>query len=82
MILKDLDNGDIFVHANSLSKNPTKYIVYGNPKFNRGHGSSTRMCRKMDGELISKSCRLEVYKVGESKHKIKIQEFFTPKINK
>lgn len=79
MTLKDLEPGDIFVHLKSKSKTPTRYIVSGQPFFNLGHGSPTRMCRKLCGEWVSKSCKLEVKKVGESAHKAKLIEKYCQK---
>ncbi len=76
--LKELNNGDIFIHAKSRAKNPTRYVVYGNPTFNRGHGSSTRNCLNPAREVISKSCRLEVIKKGTSLHADKIKQKFDP----
>lgn len=73
MTLKDLEPGDIFVHAKSRAKHPHRFVVLGNCTFNRGHGSSTRLCRNVsDRETQGKSCRLEVKKVGESIHKQKL----------
>jgi hypothetical protein len=70
MILKDLEPGDKFVHANSKDKTPKQFIVKGNCLFNSGHGSSTRLCIELKtGAIVGKSCRLEVVKVGESIHK-------------
>lgn len=65
MILKELKVGDKFINI----KNPKEiFIVRGNPAFNRWHGSATRVCLKLPyGELVSKSCRIQVKKVGESK---------------
>lgn len=72
MKLKELEPGDIFVHAKSKAKAPAKFLVLGKCEFNRGHGSSTRMCQNLEKrEIESKSCRMEVNKVGESIHKQK-----------
>lgn len=79
MILKELENGTIFCHAKSKSKNPKKFVVYGNPAFNGRHGSSTRNCKTMDGILVSKSCRLEVTVTGTSIHVEKIKSMFNKK---
>lgn len=74
--LKDLDNGDVFVHAKASKYNAKRFVVYGNPIFNRGHGSATRNCKNSAGETVSKSCRLEVIKKGVSVHADKIQQMF------
>ncbi len=77
MTLKELTIGDIFVNAKDKSK---KFIVRGNAVFNRGHGSSTRMCMDLKSkELISKSCRIEVLKLGESQFK---EKYLATPINK
>lgn len=78
MNLKELDPGDIFIHAKSKHKKAERFIVYGNSLFNIRHGSPTRQCKKMNGESVSKSCRLEVIKTGESKHKEEILKKFRP----
>lgn len=73
MTLKDLEPGDIFVHAKSKARNPQKFVVLGNCIYNQGHGSSTRLCRNIGKQQAeSKSCRLEVKKTGESIHKQKL----------
>jgi len=65
--LKDLEIGDIF---SSVSNKALTFVVRGNCVFNRGHGSSTRACTiRGSFNLISKSCRMEVIKTGESAHK-------------
>lgn len=75
MILKDLEPGDKFVHAKSKAKHPKKFLVKGSCLFNRGHGSSTRDCIDLQTlEIVGKSCRLEVVKIGESIHKQKINK--------
>lgn len=75
MILKDLEPGDKFVHAKSKAKSPKQFIVKGNPMFNRGHGSSTRQCIDLlKREVVGKSCKLEVKKIGESLHKQRFLE--------
>jgi hypothetical protein len=80
MTLHSLTPGDIFTHAKSKAKNPTKFIVKGNPMFNRRHGSATRYCFDLKRrELVSKSCRLEVVKVGESKNKQRYMELANKK---
>ena len=76
VFLSDLENGDIFRHLKAGAKSQ-RFIVYGNPKFNIRHGGATRMCREMDGTLVSKSCRLLVKKLGESKHKETIIKMFS-----
>lgn len=63
--LQTLEIGDIFF--NIKDRNVT-YIVRGNPVFNKRHGSATRMCQYV-GRLESKSCRINVVKIGESKFK-------------
>lgn len=73
MTLKELQPGDKFVHANSKAKHPKQFMVKGNCEFNRAHGSSTRDCWDLlNRATVSKSCRLEVKKIGESLHKEKI----------
>jgi hypothetical protein len=75
MILKDLEPGDIFVHAKSKAKKPKRFIVKGNPMYNAGHGSPTRFCIDLVArEVVGKSCKLEVKKIGESAHKQKFLE--------
>lgn len=75
MTLHELKNGDVFAHANDKHKNQKRYVVYGNPAFNVGHGGSTRNC--LDNKIIvSKSCRLEVVKLGTSVHVEKIKAMF------
>lgn len=75
MTLHDLKNGDVFHHANDKAKNLKKYVVYGNPRFNAGHGGATRDC--LDGkEIVSKSCRLVVVKTGVSVYADKIRAKF------
>lgn len=67
MTLKDLEIGDKFINVN---KPHEKWIVRGNPAFNARHGSPTRVCVKCsDGIYHSKSCKIEVKKIGESIHK-------------
>lgn len=74
MTLKELEPGDKFIHANSKSKSPIIFVVKGNCLFNIRHGSATRLCWELpSGKEISKSCRLEIKKVGESVHKNKIK---------
>jgi len=70
MTLKDLEIGDKFINVN---KPKEKWVVRGNPAFNARHGSPTRVCIKCsDGTLHSKSCRIEVKKIGESIYKEKM----------
>lgn len=70
MTLKELQIGDKFVALNDKAKNPKKFIVKGNPMFNVRHGQATRLCVLLpEGETVSKSCGLLVKKIGESKHK-------------
>src|SRR4051812_19900726 len=78
LTLKDLEPGDIFVHAKAKKSQQRKFIVYGNSQFNIRHGGATRMCRTLKGDAVSKSCRLQVTKVGESPYKEKIMEMFKP----
>jgi hypothetical protein len=69
--LKDLEIGDIFINVKDKK---TKWIVRGSSCFNSRHGSPTRVCLKCsDGTLVSKSCRIEVKKIGESKYKDKMK---------
>lgn len=66
MTLSSLTPGDIFTHAKSKAKNPTRFIVKGNPI------GAKRICWNLkSSELESKWCGLEVVKVGESKIKSK-----------
>jgi len=75
MQLRDLHPGDIFTAASDKSINPHRFTVKGNCMFNRGYGSSTRLCYCIrTQEIVSKSCNLEVIKVGESKHKEKLMQ--------
>jgi len=75
MILRDLEPGDKFVHAKSRAKKPKQFIVKGPPMFNAGHGSATRKCVDLSSNtIVGKSCKLEVVKIGESKHKAKYLE--------
>lgn len=75
MTLRDLEPGDKFVHAKSKAKKPKQFIVKGNPMFNAGHGSATRLCIDLiKREVVGKSCKLEVKKIGESLHKQKMLE--------
>ena len=67
--LKELEIGDIFY--NVKDKSAKKFIVRGSAIFNRRHGSPTRMCSDLKGNVDSKSCRISVIKVGESKWKEK-----------
>jgi hypothetical protein len=70
MTLKELTIGDKFVN---VKKPDEKWIVRGNPSFNARHGSPTRVCVKIsDNTLHSKSCKIEVKKIGESVHKEKM----------
>lgn len=67
MTLKELSIGDIFVN---VKKPDEKWVVRGNPAFNARHGSPTRVCMKTsNNSLHSKSCKIDVKKIGESKHK-------------
>lgn len=67
MTLKELEIGDKFINVNKPNE---KWIVRGNPAFNARHGSPTRVCQKVrDGIYHSKSCKIEVEKIGESQHK-------------
>jgi len=76
MTLKELQPGDVFEHANSKKKKPERFVVYGNAVFNPGHRSATRNCVNSENEIISKSCRLQVNKVGKSVHAEKIKSMF------
>lgn len=67
MKLKVLEIGDIFHSAKAKSLLNRDFVVRGNPEFNRGHGSSTRVCVNISRNTIeNKSCRMEVVKTGES----------------
>lgn len=71
--LKELEIGDIFI--NVKDKQATKFVVRGSSVFNGRHGSPTRMCIDLKkNELVSKSCRIKVRKVGESQHKEKYKQ--------
>lgn len=73
--LGELEIGDIFCHA--ADKSEHKFLVYGNKFFNRGYGRPTRKCVDIKSkEVVSKSCPLKVYKLGESKHKEKMNNNF------
>jgi hypothetical protein len=75
MTLKDLEPGDKFVHAKSPAKHPKQFLVKGNCMYNAGHGSATRTCIDLlKQEIVGKSCKLEVKKIGESLHKQKFLE--------
>lgn len=75
MTLHDLSPGDKFVHAKRPAKVPKQFLVKGNPEFNIQHGSSTRLCVDLLTQaIVSKSCRLEVKKIGESIQKSKMIE--------
>jgi hypothetical protein len=66
--LKELEIGDIFY--NIMDKHAKKFVVRGSAVFNERHGSPVRMCMSIkDGQLVSKSCRINVRKIGESKFK-------------
>jgi len=68
MSLKELEIGDIFFNVKDSAKH--KFIVRGNPVFNIGYGSPTRICMDIKTrELVSKSCRVDVTKTAESKFK-------------
>lgn len=72
--LKELEIGDLFISANGNRDRTkrTRFTVRGNPFFNRGHGSATRYCHvNKTGEIVGKSCRAQVIKIGESKFKEK-----------
>lgn len=73
--LQELEVGDIFVHINDKAKNPTRFLVKGIPEFNLRHGRPTRKCVNLKTHfIVGKSCPLDVYKVGESKYKDKLNE--------
>lgn len=66
--LKELEIGDVFFNVMDVYKK--KYTVRGAAVFNRRHGYSTRMCFNInDKELQSKSCKIKVIKIGESRFK-------------
>ena len=70
MTLRQLEIGDIFIHASCKDPHPRKFLVRGNSVFNPGHGRPTRSCIDMKTKkLVGKSCPLEVIKTGESTHK-------------
>ncbi|MBO9657517.1 MAG: hypothetical protein J7527_01705 [Chitinophagaceae bacterium] len=72
VLLKDLEVGDMFMKPPKATgrSNRTIFTVRGNPFFNARHGSATRFCHNnKTKQLVSKSCRQEVIKVGESKFK-------------
>jgi len=72
MTLKDLEVGDVFINT-KLPKE--KWVVRGSVCFNPRHGSPTRVCSRLkDGQLISKSCKIEVEKIAESKFKNQYKE--------
>lgn len=75
MRLSDLENGDVFAHENDKRLKPKRFVVYGNPFFNRGHGNSTRNCLD-NSTTVSKSCRLKVVKLGTSIYVDKIKAKF------
>lgn len=81
--LSTLEPGDIFIAASDKSNPPKEFIVNGMPVFNHGHGSSTRKCVALPAKVeVSKSCRLDVIKVRESKHKQQyMDKFLQPKNN-
>jgi hypothetical protein len=80
MTLHELEIGDKFIAINDRAKNPIKYIVKGSPMFNIRHGRPTRLCVKLpEGEIVSKSCGLEIKPIGESKHKAKMNNAITIK---
>lgn len=63
--LKELEIGDRFYNIT----NPKKvFTVRGSIAFNARHGSPTRVCQLSD-RLVSKSCSINVVKIGESKYK-------------
>jgi len=71
MTIKELQIGDRFAPVNRPKE---KWLVVGKPEFNARHGSPTRICKNYDGnKLVSKSCRLEVKKIGESPFKGKMK---------
>jgi hypothetical protein len=68
--LKELEVGDIFYNIRAVPDG--KFIVRGAAVFNARHGAPTRMCSNLKtGVLVSKSCKIEVVKTGESKFKEK-----------
>ncbi len=73
MTLKELEIGDVFYNIKDKSK--TLFVVRGSSVFNRGHGSATRVCMNIHIEkCVSKSCRIEIIKVRESKFKEKLKQ--------
>lgn len=67
MTLKELEIGDIFYNVKSQKK---QFVVRGNPAFNIRHGSPTRTCQEIGTtQAVSKSCKIEVKKLRESKFK-------------
>jgi len=78
--LRDLEPGDIFIHAKGQGKNKQKFIVRSMPEFNPRHGSPTRKCIKLgDNSIVGKACKLKVIKTGESFRKQKFIEKYMPK---
>lgn len=76
--LRELEIGDIFIHKNDKAKG--KFIVRGNSLFNIRHGSATRLCVSLRTKnTVSKSSRLAVIKIGESKHKQRMIEMYGAK---
>ena len=63
--LRNLEVGDIFYNIKEKSR---LFVVRGDPFFNSGYGSATRICLNMkDGTLVSKACKINVIKVGVSR---------------
>lgn len=73
--LKDLEIGDIFFN---IREEWVEYTVRGNPQFNPGYGSSTRVCQ-YKGRLENKAGKISVVKKGEAPNK---QELIANPINK
>jgi hypothetical protein len=76
MQLRELEIGDIFIAESDKGFFRKKFTVRNNCIYNARHGSATRNCYLSNGEIVSKSANLEVIKIGESKHKEKLQQLF------
>lgn len=63
--LGQLEVGDRFYNVKDKKK--IVYTVFGKREFNLKHGSATRQC-VLNGQIISKSCRIEVVKLGLQHH--------------
>lgn len=77
MTLRDLEIGDLFVTAKDRRKVKTLFVVRGSSLFNTRNGSATRWCTEAKtGKTVSKSCRIDVVKIGVSKQ---IEEYIKPR---